>query len=142
MPKNIYNSKGRKKSSPRSSKKMQGGLKELTEKDLPLVMTGMDTAGGRILDIVEEVIKAAVGGADEGPKGIVEGIARIALDGIGSTGSNVCRGTRQRMNGDGACRCWDDCLPSPRFQHDGAKHFQKGREMDSRSLAKKYKDQK
>ena len=45
---------------------MQGGLKELTEKDLPLVMTGMDTAGGRILDIVEEVIKAAVGGADEG----------------------------------------------------------------------------
>ena len=74
MPKNIYYSKGRKKSSLRSSKKMQGGLKELTEKDLPLVMTGMDTAGGRILEIVEEVIKAAVGGADEGLKGIVEGI--------------------------------------------------------------------
>ena len=73
MPKNIYYSKGRKKSS-RSSKKMQGGLKELTGKDLPLVMTGMDTAGGRILEIVEEVIKAAVGGADEGLKGIVEGI--------------------------------------------------------------------
>ena len=80
MPKNIYYSKGRKKSS-RSSKKMQGGLNPppgrgigLTEKDLPLMMTGMDTAGGRILEIVEEVIKAAVGGADEGLKGIVEGI--------------------------------------------------------------------
>lgn len=80
MPKNIYYSKGRKKSS-RSSKKMQGGLNPppgrgigLTEKDLPLMMTGMDTAGGRILEIVEAVIKAAVGGADEGLKGIVEGI--------------------------------------------------------------------
>lgn len=76
MPKNIYNSKGRKKSSLRSSKKMQGGAEAtaLTNDDLPLVLTGMDTAGGRILDIVEEVIKAAVGGADEGLKGIVEGI--------------------------------------------------------------------
>ena len=74
MPKNIYNSKGRKKPSHRSSKKMQGGIKALTNDDLPLVMTGMDTAGGRILEIVEEVIKAAVGGADEGLKGIVEGI--------------------------------------------------------------------